>query len=138
MRISHKTNQGIPIILIQGEIEQHTLPMIHYYVDPLFEEVKKDSEAPGIIFDMSEVKFIDSVGIGFLCGRHITLKRLQKKLILCDINEYIWEILKELSLHDAFYIHTDEETTVEKLKESKKRHGFLSKSLLKALSPKSH
>jgi len=64
VRISER-NKNL-IVKIAGDIDQHNAEDIRDKVDKAFER----SRCRGMIFDFSEVEFMDSSGIGLLIGRY--------------------------------------------------------------------
>ncbi|NLL70069.1 MAG: anti-sigma F factor antagonist [Epulopiscium sp.] len=54
------------IIKIQGEIDHHTSEALREKIDKAYERYN----AKNIIFDFSEIPFMDSSGIGVIMGRY--------------------------------------------------------------------
>lgn len=67
-----RTNDRL-IIAVRGEIDEHSAKRARLETDKLIDESLGAALA---VFDLSDVSFMDSTGIGFLIGRYKKLKRL--------------------------------------------------------------
>ncbi len=71
-----------------------------------------------ILFDFSEMKFIDSAGFHALLSVHIDAKLKDVKFILVNSNEEIYDLFKLVDLDNIFDIRSKSEFIQEDLKKA--------------------
>lgn len=103
MKISCKQFKNILSIEISGEIDHHCAEEIREYVDSQF----RQTNCIHMIFDFSNVSFMDSSGIGMLIGRYKNAGMRGGKLIVCSINESLKRIFKISGLYKILIIEND-------------------------------
>lgn len=79
MKIKHRIESKELHIYLQGELDQCFENKVRSEIDCLIEG---NLNIQSVIFDMSELTFMDSTGIGILIGRY---KKLRKLKIPCFI-----------------------------------------------------
>ena len=79
MQISACTKQDALFIKVSGEIDEHTCSLARREADKLADT---NTHVQRVIFDLGEVSFMDSTGIGFLIGRY-------KKFLRYGVRSYI-------------------------------------------------
>ena len=67
-----------------GELDEHTSASARRYVD---EGVRKYARVKKVVFDLSEVSFMDSTGIGFLIGRYKTISKIGLPVYITSPNQ---------------------------------------------------
>lgn len=77
---------NILIVKIIGELD-------HHYADAARQRIDRELmkiQTRHVIFDFSELSFMDSSGIGMLMGRYKTVRHLggQAGIVLCDSDEH--------------------------------------------------
>jgi len=93
LSIRYSEEDNIFIVFLKGNLDIFNLQKIKDSVE------KNISGKEKVIFDMSELEYIDSAGIGFIVG---TLKKLKLEnsdysLAICGLNEYLAGIFKLIS-----------------------------------------
>lgn len=83
-----KANRTL-ILKIQGEIDHHTCEQIKKEADY---EIQKNSPKK-LIFDLKEVNFMDSSGIGLVIGRYKYLLRIGGSTEIVNVNKEVKRIL---------------------------------------------
>jgi anti-sigma B factor antagonist len=76
-----------------------------------------DAGTRKLIIDFSEVPYIDSTGLGFLAGTHVTAKMAGVRMILASLNVHVRSVLDGVQLSQFFVIEEDEAAALAKLKE---------------------
>lgn len=67
------TRSGVYIYMI-GELDEHHSAKVREKIDSI---IDKHANARSVIFNMRELSFMDSTGIGMLIGRYKKLKQLK-------------------------------------------------------------
>lgn len=85
------SNKGSTLIVgINGELDHHTIEYVREKIDS---EIMK-STTKNLIFDFSNVSFMDSSGIGVIMGRYKNIKKLNGEAALINVNTHIRRILE--------------------------------------------
>jgi len=77
-----------------------------------------DAGTRKLIIDFSEVPYIDSTGLGFLAGTHVTAKKAGVRMILASLNAHVRNVLEGVQLIRFFVVEEDEAAALAKLKET--------------------
>lgn len=91
------------IARIRGELDHHTAEYVRRKIDS---ELMK-SFTKNVIFDFSEVSFMDSSGIGVIMGRYKNVRQLNGSVSLVNLKPQLKRIfdmsgvLKYVSVHDS-------------------------------------
>ena len=71
MQLNHSMLNGCLVIRLHGEIDEYAALKLRPALDSLFSE---RDDFRKVMFDLSEVSFMDSTGIGLMIGRYKQLK----------------------------------------------------------------
>lgn len=74
MKIKYNKNQSGLYIYLDGELDEYSGRDVKEKMDEL---IDKNSNVPSVIFNMRNLTFMDSTGIGVLIGRYKKLKKLK-------------------------------------------------------------
>ena len=103
MDITTKKYRRCDLVKAVGRIDSHTAPEVR----DTFEAITKDGRFR-IVFDMSEVTFISSVGVWVLLETQKTCKRYNRgDLVIAKVNEKIQHTLDLAGLLTFFRIYED-------------------------------
>lgn len=69
--------------------------------------------APKILFDVSQVEYIDSAGLGFLIGSLRRAVQAGGTLKVCGLSAYLTGIFKIVNLQNILEVFEDRETAIE-------------------------
>lgn len=84
------TNRGTTLIIsVQGELDHHTAEYVRQKIDG--EMIK--STTRNIVFDFTELSFMDSSGIGVIMGRYKNIRKLNGKAAVVNTDDQIARIL---------------------------------------------
>ncbi len=78
------------LVKVNGELDHHIAAKIKEEVD----NKMRSSNAINIIFDFSELTFMDSSGIGVIMGRYKKTRTLGGRVIACGVNAQILRIME--------------------------------------------
>lgn len=88
--LEYKISKGVLNIKIIGELDHATAPVIRSKLD----EVIKEGGYDMIVFDFSELQFMDSTGVGLLLGRLKTAKNVAKPAAIYRPSAPVDKVLK--------------------------------------------
>ena len=90
MKITVTTKKELLIVSLSGELDHHTAKK----VKELSEETIKNKGVINLIFDFTDLSFMDSSGIGLVMGRFKTLQKSGAKLNLSNLPPNIYKVMK--------------------------------------------
>ena len=85
---------SIKIIKPVGELDEYDLDELRKDIDPIL----ADKNINIIIFDLSDLEFINSKGIGYLVSVHTHLSKDQRKLVFVDAQEVVMDVISLVGL----------------------------------------
>ena len=100
-------------IRLIGEMDQDTVGNLR---EKLIEIIEK-YDIKNIVFNMKNLSFMDSTGIGIIIGRYNQLRLKGGKIIICCINRNIEKIILFSGLPRICLIKNDEEEAYNYLEE---------------------
>ena len=113
MRIEVKSSDDVAAVHLSGKfLAGGDGPFLRQKVIELI-----DAGTRKLLIDFSEVPYIDSTGLGFLVGTHVTAKMAGVRLILAGLNAHVRNVLEVLGLVRLFVVEEDEAAALAKLKE---------------------
>ena len=97
MTIKYKFENDCLRLALIGELDEHYAKGVREYVDEIC-----DSKRPlgSVIFDMSELDFMDSTGIGILLGRYKRLKKLGVKTYVANPTTNVEKVLELSGIYE--------------------------------------
>lgn len=97
MEIKYKINSNALIISICGELDEYSA----FYAKNKIDNIIKDFKVKQIVFDMSELDFMDSTGIGVLLGRYKILKNRNISAFIKNTNSHVEKIFKMSGIYQV-------------------------------------
>ena len=104
MVLSHKIENGICVVSVEGNIALDGVNEAKTYLKPLLE----DSSVKGMLINFERVNFIDSSGIGLIVSVFKTLQQRDAKFALSNLSKKNEEIFTITRLNKILDIHKDE------------------------------
>lgn len=98
MQVKYENIDDCLFIYLIGELDQHYAKGVKDYIEQII-DTKKGFNV--VIFDLSELKFMDSTGIGMLLGRY---KKLKKLGIMCYISNPQASVEKVIELSGIYKV----------------------------------
>ncbi len=89
MKIEYNKQRRVLIVHTDSEIDHHSATRMRIRIDDEFIRTR----AEHIIFDFSDLKFMDSSGIGLIIGRYRLIRPLSGKIVLVGVSEQIDRII---------------------------------------------
>jgi len=94
VKIMDGPSPAIKVVALEGEMDEPSLQDIRLNLDP----VLNDMNAKALIFDLKDLAYINSKGIGYLVAVHTHLSKGQRKLILCSAQETVMDVMSLVGL----------------------------------------
>ncbi len=113
MRVEESVHNGIGILSIIGNLAVEEAAELKKLTLPYLEENK----FTGLIWNLKNVSYIDSSGIGLIVSFFKSLKNLNKKFALADLNPKNREMLNISKLDRFLVIAKNNESALEILKD---------------------
>lgn len=82
---------GLTICRINGELDAFTAPLVR-------EALADAVDAPSLIIDLSQVRFLDSAGLGVLVGTVRRVRELGGQAILCEASRAVSRALTTVGM----------------------------------------
>ena len=96
MEIKYRNYDGVLYVLLAGELDEHSAKQTSKTLDDLFcTTISKQ-----IILDLSEMKFMDSTGIGVLIGRYKKMKEKGVSIFITNPSYHAEKIFKMTGLYE--------------------------------------
>lgn len=93
---------GAPVLAVHGQADLHTAPELRAAITNAI-----DGGAKGMVVDLSEATFIDSMTLGVLLGAVKRLRPTGGKVGIVCVDPHIRRIFEITLLDRVFSIHTD-------------------------------
>ena len=95
-------DQTVPVIAVHGQADLHTAPQLRAAITTAL-----DSGAAGLVIDLSEASFIDSMTLGVLLGAVKRLRPSGGRVSVVCTDSHIRRIFEITLLDRVFSIHAD-------------------------------
>lgn len=98
MQINYSLDDDYLYFYLSGELDQHYAKGVKDYIDRILDDVKGYKT---VVFNMSELNFMDSTGIGMLLGRY---KKLKKRSADCLVENPSLAVERVLQLSGIYEV----------------------------------
>jgi anti-sigma B factor antagonist len=95
-------DESVPVIAVHGQADLHTAPQLRAAITTAL-----DSGASGLVIDLSEASFIDSMTLGVLLGAVKRLRPSGGRVSVVCTDSHIRRIFEITLLDRVFSIHAD-------------------------------
>ncbi len=103
MEISEKTEKGVLVLAVKGEIDLHVSPSLRTVL-----KSKVQAKTPSLLLNLGEVTYIDSSGLATLIEYYQGARAFQGKFGLCCLNLSVRSSLELVRLSEVFSIFPSE------------------------------
>ena len=87
---------GVLTALLEGEIDHHTSRKLREEIDQTASRAKPET----LVLDFSDVRFMDSSGVGLILGRYRLIQEWGGKLVVSNMPEYLEQIASLAGLEE--------------------------------------
>jgi anti-anti-sigma factor len=92
--VTDTSNPDAKVITLKGELDESVLDYFKTQLDPIW----NDENVRVFIFDLQNLEFINSKGIGFLVSVHSHLAKNRRRLILAAAQETVMDVMSLVGL----------------------------------------
>jgi anti-sigma B factor antagonist len=97
--------QGQCVLRLKGPLTEAT--------SSLFQRVVRRENAETMILDLTEVPYVDSVGLGLLVGAYVTCQKTGRRLAFSGANARVFQLFQITKLEPFFLLFPTLEEAVE-------------------------
>jgi anti-sigma B factor antagonist len=102
MEITERLEGKTPIVAIRGDIDLESSPKLRQFLKP-----KSSEKCPYLVFDFTEVNYIDSSGLATLIEYFQTAQSFKGKLALCNLSPRVRNVFEIVRLQEVFPLYPD-------------------------------
>ena len=102
--VKNKLIHDSVVVYPKGRIDLHTNPLLA--TD--FNDIMKKYPDHHYIFNMKDVEYMSSSGLGLMITIRRKLEAKQKKFIICEINNAVHKIFEAVGMGDGFESYASE------------------------------
>jgi anti-sigma B factor antagonist len=88
------TRPGEKVIVLHGVLNAETAFQLR-------DSVRKN-DSTTLVVDMSQIRYVDSSGVGVLIGSYVSCERDCRRLLLAGLNDQIWDLFRTCRIDDVF------------------------------------
>ncbi|MCK9224487.1 MAG: anti-sigma factor antagonist [Candidatus Muirbacterium halophilum] len=114
LKLEYGFNDDIAVIRFNGELDMNTIGKAYDTISDII-----DSGYIKMVFNLEELEFIDSTGLGFFTGSLKKLKEKNGDLKICSPSSYLKRIFSLIHMDYFIDIFDDEDKALEKFKLTK-------------------
>ena len=96
MEIKCETNNNALFIYMCGELDEYSASFVRSKLDYIFSSTNYNQ----VVFDMTDLDFMDSTGIGVLIGRYKKLKGTNTPIYIKNTNSHVEKIFKMSGIYE--------------------------------------
>jgi anti-anti-sigma factor len=89
--------QGVPVLTVRGDLLGDVLSDLERDVEPYLE-----SQDAGLVFDLAEVSFVSSMGLGLFVRVGKTLGEQGRVLVLARLTRPVERVIRAIGLDQVF------------------------------------
>lgn len=82
------------VAALAGELDESSIEALKAQLDPIL----NDMNVKNLVFDLRQLEFINSKGIGYLVSVHTHLSKDQRELILAGASEAVMDVISLVGL----------------------------------------
>jgi len=101
VKILETGNPLVRVVALEGEMDAPSLQDIKLNLDPIL----NDPIIKFVIFDLKDLAYVNSKGIGYMVAVHTHLSKKQGKFILCAAQEAVMDVMSLVGLTSIIAHH---------------------------------
>jgi len=101
VEITDTSSPNAKIVALKGELDESVLDDLKAQLDPIW----NDANIQTFIFNLHDLEFINSKGIGFLVSVHSHLAKDKRHLVIADAQEAVMDVVSLVGLTSIIPYH---------------------------------
>ncbi len=97
MNISSTHENGMSVVFLAGELDEHSADIVRRELD---KRIVGDNNYSKLVFDLSQLSFMDSTGIGVIIGRYKLARQHNKQIFVRRPSETVDKIFQMSGLYE--------------------------------------
>jgi len=94
LEILDGSHPGEKIMVLEGVLNADTAFQ--------FRDSVRKHEPPTLVVDMTNVRHIDSSGLGVIIGAYVSFEKNCRHLLLAGLNDRVWDVFRICKIDDVF------------------------------------
>jgi len=94
LQILEGSHPGEKVMVLDGVLNAQTAFQ--------FRDSVRENEPPTLVVDMTNVRYVDSSGLGVLIGAYVSFERNYRHLLLAGLNDRVWDLFRTCKIDDVF------------------------------------
>lgn len=111
LNIEMEIKQDVLCIRLSGELDHHSADNLREKASKAIEK----NEIHHIIFNLEQLSFMDSSGLGVILGRYKQIKQLHGEMVVCAISPAIKRLFELSGLFKIIRLEPTEEFALQRL-----------------------
>lgn len=88
------SNPDTKVIMLRGELDESVIDVLRAKIDPIWDDIN----IKNFIFNLHDLEFINSKGIGFFVSVHSHLAKEKRRLILAEAQDAVMDVMSLVGL----------------------------------------
>ncbi|CAH2212445.1 anti-sigma F factor antagonist [Tepidibacter aestuarii] len=111
MDINYKIDNRNLIVELYGELDHHIASEVREEIDMAIDK----NSIKNVIFDLKNMNFMDSSGVGVIIGRYKKLSETGGKVVVLNLNKHVKRIFDLSGIDKIIGIYNDYEEAISSL-----------------------
>ena len=112
-----KENGGsVLVAALEGELDHHEAIYVRQVIDKELDKMAK----PQLLFDLRDLTFMDSSGLGVILGRYKKIQARQGEIAIANVPSSVTRLFEMSGLHKIMRLYDSRTEAVRSMKEVKK------------------
>ncbi len=110
----HKKNAGsILVAVLQGELDHHEATHVREAIDKELDLM----HVPLLLFDLKDLSFMDSSGLGVILGRYKKVQAKRGKMAIANVPPSVSRLFEMSGLHKIMRLYSSQNEALRSMKE---------------------
>jgi anti-anti-sigma factor len=112
IKVEERVKENYTVVTFDGDLDKLGLESIRQQIDELAENLKTRY----LVYDFSDLNFINSEGIGYLITVHYRLVKKDKVLAVVSASSHVKDVLQVIGVNEMVQVYDDMKAFTEAIK----------------------